>query len=186
VSGAAGARRRRDNRQAPKPRDPQSADEAYAAAVRRLARQPQSRATLEQRLHHAGYAASAVEAALDQAEARGYLNDAELAAALVRRRQMGRGRGLIARELRAKGISDEVIGAALPDGDETAEAERARTAALALLRGRRPGSLAELRAQIGPKLSRRGFSSGLISRICRELVTERAGFSEFDTVGEPD
>jgi regulatory protein len=186
VSSAPGARRRRDHRPSQQPRDPDSAEEAYAAAVRRLARQPQSRATLGQRLVRAGYAAGAVDAALAQAEARGYLNDAELATALVRRRRMGRGQALIAQELRAKGISDAVISAALADGGEAAEAQRARTVALSMLRGRRPGSLAEVRAQIGPKLSRRGFSSGLISRVCRELVTERASVGEFDTVGEPD
>jgi SOS response regulatory protein OraA/RecX len=63
---------------------------------------------------------------------------------------------------------------------------RAQAVARALLRGRPVRTLAEVRAEIGPKLSRRGFSSGLIGRICREIVTQRATLGEFDTVGEPD
>lgn len=141
---------------------------------------------LAQRLHRAGYAEAAVAAALDVAQARGYLNDVELARALVRRRSQGRGQALIAQELRARGIADEVVAAAVADLDEDTQLERARAVARTLLLGRPVGSLSELRAAIGPRLSRRGFSSGLIGRLCRELVTQRAVVGEFDTVGEAD
>src|SRR5207248_9781806 len=78
-------------RATPTAREPESAQLAYIEAIKRLARQPQSRAALRQRLLRLGYVDTAVDAALDRAEGDGYLNDSEYAAALVRRRTRGRG-----------------------------------------------------------------------------------------------
>ena len=70
-------------RATPTAREPESAQAAYTEAVKRLARQPQSRAALRQRLLRLGYADAAVDAALDRAQGDGYLNDREYAASLV-------------------------------------------------------------------------------------------------------
>src|SRR2546430_5315050 len=78
-------------RTTPTAREPESAQAAYTEAVKRLARQPQSRDALRQRLLRLGYEDVAVDAALERAQADGYLNDQEYAAALVRRRSRGRG-----------------------------------------------------------------------------------------------
>ena len=51
-------------RASPTARQPESPDAAYAEAVKRLARQPQSRATLALRLARMGYADEAVRGAL--------------------------------------------------------------------------------------------------------------------------
>jgi len=71
-------------RATPTAREPESAQLAYTEAIKRLARQPQSRAALRQRLIRLGYVETAVDAALDRAEGDGYLNDREYAAAIRR------------------------------------------------------------------------------------------------------
>ena len=167
-------------RAAPTARQPESSEAAYAEAVKRLARQPQSRAALALRLARLGYAEEAVRGALERVVADGYLDDREFAASLVRRRAQGRGHALIAQELRAKGIEDPDAAAALAG----AEPENARALNLgrALLARKRPANPEELRAIVGPRLSRRGFSSGLVYRTCLTLSDEWQATGAFDRV----
>ncbi len=167
-------------RASPTARQPESPDAAYAEAVKRLARQPQSRATLALRLARMGYADEAVRGALDRAQADGYLDDQEFAASLVRRRSQGRGHALIAQELRAKGIEDLDAVAALADVEP--ESERALNLGRALLARKQPANPDELRAIVGPRLSRRGFSSGLVYRTCLTLSDEWQAAGAFDRV----
>ena len=159
-------------RATPTARDPESAQVAYTEAIKRLARQPQSRAALRQRLLRLGYVEAAVDAALDRAEGDGYLNDREYAAALVRRRTRGRGHALIAQELRAKGIEEATAGPALETVDAAVEAEQALALGRSLVSSRRLADSQALAAYIGPRLSRRGFGSGLVYRVCRLLSDE--------------
>ena len=175
-------RTRAGRRAAPVARQPDSLDAAYAEAVKRLARQPRSRAALERRLHELGYAEEAVDGALARAQADGYLNDREYAEALVRRRSAGRGHTLIAQELRAKGIQDADSDAALGQLEPEAETEQAVTLGRRLLTGRSPADAEALYAYIGPRLSRRGFSSGLVYRVCRVLADEWQAAGRFDSL----
>src|SRR5207247_208679 len=85
-----------------------------------------------------------------------YLDDQEFTASLVRRRSQGRGHALIAQELRAKGIEDLDAVAALADVEP--EGERALNLGRALLARKQPANPDELRAIVGPRLSRRGPS----------------------------
>ena len=174
--------RARGRRTPPTAREPDSADAAYAVAIKRLAQQPQSRAALGKRLSTLGYHDEAIGRALDRAEANGYLNDRQLAASLIRRRAGSRGHSLIARELRAKGIEDAVAGPALTELDPEAEAEQALALGRRLLERYRPEDSERLRAIVGPRLSRRGFSSGLVYRICRQLSDEWQAAGRFDRV----
>jgi regulatory protein len=153
----------------PTAREPESAQVAYTEAIKRLARQPQSRAALRQRLLRLGYVETAVDAALDRAEGDGYLNDREYAASLVRRRTKGRGHALIAQELRAKGIDESAAAPALAAVDAGVEAEQALSLGRSLLANRRLADAQALVAYIGPRLARRGFSGGLVYRVCRLL-----------------
>jgi regulatory protein len=139
---------------------------------------------LRQRLLAAGYAEAAVTAALDQAERHGYLNDRAFAEALVRRRAPSRGHGLIAQELRAKGLEDWASEPALATVDPEAELGRALAVGRGLL-GRRtlPNDEALLQF-LAPRLSRRGFGSGLVYRACRALAAERAAARLFDGESE--
>ncbi|HEV2012406.1 MAG TPA: RecX family transcriptional regulator [Candidatus Dormibacteraeota bacterium] len=173
-------------RATPTAREPDSAQAAYTEAVKRLARQPQSRAALRQRLLRLGYADAAVDAALNRAEGDGYLNDREYAASLVRRRARGRGHALIAQELRAKGIDESTASPALAAVDPEVEAGEARTLGRTLLAHRRPADAQALSAYIGPRLSRRGFSSGLVYRVCRLLSDEWEAAGRFDSAAERD
>jgi regulatory protein len=173
-------------RATPTAREPASADAAYVEAVKRLARQPQSRAALGLRLGRLGYSEAALGAALDRAEADGYLNDREFAASLVRRRARGRGHALIAQELRAKGIEESAAAPALAAVDAEAEAEQALALGRSLLAHRQPVDAQALGAYIGPRLSRRGFSSGLAYRVCRILSDEWQAAGRFDSAAERD
>jgi len=175
-------RARGRRRTPPTAREPDSAEAAYAEAVKRLARQPQSRAALGRRLSGLGYADPAIAAALDRAEVNGYLDDRQLAASLVRRRTASRGHALIAKELRAKGIEDEVAEAAVAAVDPEAEAEQALALGRRLLQSQAPGDAEALRAYVGPRLSRRGFSIGLVYRVCRQLTDEWQAAGLFDRV----
>ena len=173
-------------RTTPTAREPESAQAAYTEAVKRLARQPQSRSALRQRLVRLGYAEAAVDAALDRAQGDGYLNDQEYAATLVRRRSRGRGHALIAQELRAKGIQESTAGPALAAVDPDAEAAEALALGKSLLARRRLADAQALVAYLGPRLSRRGFSSGLVYRVCRLLSDEWEAAGWFDSVAERD
>jgi regulatory protein len=174
--------RSRGRRATPTAREPESAQAAYVEAVKRLARQPQSRAAVRQRLLRLGYTDAAVEAALDRTEGDGYLNDREYAASLVRRRARGRGHALIAQELRAKGIDELAAGPALATVDAESEAEQAVALGRSLLAHRRLGDAQALTAYLGPRLSRRGFSSGLVYRVCHLLSDEWQAAGRFDSL----
>jgi len=173
-------------RATPTAREPESAQAAYVEAVKRLARQPQSRAALRQRLLRLGYLDAAVDAALDRTEADGYLNDREYAASLVRRRAPGRGHALIAQELRAKGIGDPQAEAALDDVELETEAARALEFGRSLLTRKQLADPEGLLAYVGPRLSRRGFSSGLVYRVCHLLADEWQAAGRFDSFLERD
>ena len=173
-------------RTTPTASEPDSADAAYVEALKRLARQPQSRAALRQRLLRLGYTDASVDAALGRAEGDGYLNDREYAAALVRRRGRGRGHALIAQELRAKGVEESAAAPALAAVDAQAEAEQALALGKGLLAHRRLADAQALRAYLGPRLSRRGFSSGLVYRVCRLLSDEWEAAGRFDSAAERD
>jgi len=173
-------------RATPTAREPESAQAAYVEAVKRLARQPQSRAALRQRLLRLGYVDAAVDRALDRAQGDGYLNDQEYAATLVRRRARGRGHALIAQELRAKGIDEAAAAPALATVDADAEAEQALALGRSLLQGRQLADAQALVSYLGPRLGRRGFSSGLVYRVCRRLSEEWEAGGRFDSPLERD
>jgi regulatory protein len=165
---------------------PDSPEAAYQAAIKKLARQPQSRAALANKLERQGYAPEAVQAALDQAQADGYLDDRAYAESLVRRRTSSRGYGLIAQELRAKGVEDEAAGPALEMVDREDEASRALQLGRVMLAERPLADRQALQAWVGPRLSRRGFDSGLIYRVCRQLGDEWEASDRFDSVKKRD
>jgi regulatory protein len=173
-------------RATPTAREPESAQAAYTEAVKRLARQPQSRATLRQRLLRLGYVDAAVDTALDRTQSDGYLNDQAFAASLVRRRSKGRGHALIAQELRAKGIDELAAAPALATVDADVEAEQALTLGRSLLAGRHLADAQALVSYVGPRLGRRGFSSGLVYRVCRLLSDDWEASGRFDSPAERD
>jgi regulatory protein len=166
--------------------DPSSSEAAYSAAIKKLARQPQSRATLAHKLVRQGFEPEAVDAALDRAQGDGYLDDEEFARSLVRRRSTSRGYGLIAAELRSKGVEDSSAAPALDMVDRDAEGAQALELGRVMLRQRPPADRRAIQATVGPRLSRRGFDSGLIYRVCRQLTDEWKAAGGFDSPSERD
>jgi regulatory protein len=120
-------------------------------------------------------------AALDRAAAEGYLDDREYAEALVRRRSTSRGHALIAQELRSKGIADLLAEPALAQIDPELELARGLRLGRSLLAGRRLADGDSLLNYLAPKLARRGFSGGLVYRICRRLTDDYEAARLFDT-----
>lgn len=90
-----------------------------------LARREYSRAELHARLLPHATPEDNLDAVLDELVARGWLSDTRAAEQMVRTRRSRFGAQRIAHELQQKGISDELIGAVLPQLKET-ELEAAR------------------------------------------------------------
>ena len=96
-----------------------------ALAVRWLARRDLSRAELVQRLRRRGIEDDAIERALDELAAAGFLSDARYAQAVVAQRKGRFGKRAIVHALKERGIAAPDAAAALTqlaDGDELEEA----------------------------------------------------------------
>jgi regulatory protein len=149
-------------------------DEGYRArevALRLLAHRPRSRAEIRQRLERTGLAGDVVERTLVWLDDRRYLDDAAFAEAFVRDRLRLRPRGrlVLVRELRARGVDEataEAVTAAVLAAervDETAlavDAARAwaRRSTTTLARARRaPDDRRRAARRLRDHLARRGF-----------------------------
>jgi regulatory protein len=138
---------------------------AYEKALRILNAAAQSRSGLSRRLLRAGYDEAEVEAACDELESHGYVDDRGFAASRLRRRvQQGRGARLIAAELRHKGVRPEVIDEVLGERDEEVEVERAMELAARLVARKADEAPAQRRNHVLAALVRRGYPPGLARR----------------------
>jgi regulatory protein len=141
-----------------------------------LARHAWTRADLAARLRRRGAASDVATAVIADLTRRGYLDDAAFAARWVETRAArGYGAARLRAELRARGVAPPLIDAAL-DGllrDDTLEAARA------LARRRLPTLRRGAPARVGPRLyaylRRRGYPSGLVARVVREVADAPAG-----------
>jgi regulatory protein len=92
---------------------------ALSTALRRLGQRPYTRREISDYLTRRNYAAEEVSAALTRLIELGYLDDLEAARATVRYRELHpRGRLLVARELRHRGLDATTVELALLDYDE--------------------------------------------------------------------
>lgn len=140
---------------------------ARVAALALLGRRDYTRAELGDRLIDKGYAPDDVATALDALTADGTVNDARVAAVIVRvaSQVKGRGRLRIRQELMARGVDRRVADAALA-GHVTSD----EVAALAkvLARKRLPPDLSQAqRRALFQRLMRRGFSPDVIRNALR-------------------
>lgn len=145
---------------------------AYQAGIRLLAFRAQSRRELTQKLVRRGFADAAVAAALVRLAGLGYLDDAAYARALVRRRAAGRGALLIAAELAARGISNELSRSALDELDPAVQLAAAIRLGERMLGSPAGGGGTEgdAAARLGRRLMRRGFPAA----IARQAVNQVA------------
>jgi regulatory protein len=143
---------------------------AWGIALKLLAVRSRSSHEVRQTLGRRGYPPDEVAAVIERLTARRYLDDAEFARAWVtaRAHRAAVGPARLARELRAKGIPEGQIAAALSAlaeewtaSDAAEEAVRRKLKALAGL----PPAVA--RRRLAGYLERRGFPPEIIVRMCR-------------------
>jgi len=152
------------------PPGPAGRPAAWEDAIAFLAIRPRSSEEVRRRLRRRGFPGEAIEEVLARLTAAGYLNDAAFAAEWARSRQARQGLGplRLSRELKAKGLSDVEIAAAL-DG---LRQEREVVEVAAETAARRMKSLRALPPEVGRRrlaayLERRGFPAEVILRLCR-------------------
>lgn len=150
-------------------------ESALKKAMDLLAARPLTESELRTRLSAGGkFPPAEVEEALLCCRNRGYLNDALLASDAAKYLNAGgRGRGLIRKKLRARGVSEENLSAALSGlsaGDETAAARSAGMTKLRLLS--REKDAGKKREKLFRFLISRGFSPETALDTMTELLRE--------------
>ncbi len=153
-------------------------EQAHALCLRLLTVRARTRAELAGRLTQRGYDKGVAHAVLGRLESAGLIDDEDFADQWVRSRQAnaGKGKRALAAELRAKGVGDEIVSAAL-DGIDAA-AERTRAEQLVERRLRREslgdGDDAKVMRRLVGMLARRGYSQGMaIGVVTDALAVER-------------
>jgi regulatory protein len=145
--------------------------QARDAALRLLAYRPRSEAELRSRLARRGLPPVVVQETVEHLREQGLLNDEAFARYWVDARQQSspRGRGLLRRELLAKGIAAETAAQAAAT---VAEEESARGAAEKKARSLRNLDYPTFRRRLGQFLLRRGFPYETARLLVDELWRE--------------
>jgi regulatory protein len=153
-----------------------------------MARRAHSTAELRRKLRERAQSPADVEPILADFDGRGWLDDRRFAEAFARYRAGRRyGRHRIARELRQRGVADELIEAALAEVFPAERDERRliRQRLERRLRGRRPPYDRKFAAKLYAGLLRAGFSSAIIrDELFRRLRDVTAEDFEPDEVEE--
>lgn len=157
--------------------EPQREEQAKSLCLRLLTARARSRAELADQLTSRGYPDEVSARVLDRLVAAGLIDDADFAAQWVRsrRERTGRGRAVLAAELRTKGIDEDVIAGALADIDADAERDRAQQLVYSKLR-RETLSEDDLKVtrRLVAMLARRGYSTSMSYEVVSsELAAER-------------
>lgn len=149
------------------------AEAAFRTALRSLEARSYARGDLARRLVRKGHPRTAVDAAMERAEALGLLDDAAFARTYVETRATrGRGPARLVRDLMVMGVERSLIDGAIaahwPDGLEEAEVP------LALLT-RRAAQLADLppavrRRRLLAYLARRGYRGRTVSAVVSRAI----------------
>jgi regulatory protein len=159
--------------QDPEP-DPESV--ARTICLRLLTARARSRAELAEALRIRNVPDNAAGRVLDRLAEVGLVNDNAFAADFVHAKRAERGLAgrELSRQLRGKGVADEVIAGALADLDEDAERAVARRLAERKLKGMTGlDTQAQIRRLAG-MLARKGYSPGVAFQVVREVVGEAA------------
>ncbi len=147
----------------------------YEAALSLISYRPRSEGELRQRLLRKGLPEAAIDVAMERLKRSGLVNDEEFARTWVENRGSGgggRGKSLLAAELRAKGVAPDLISEELSDRDDESKAfEAARPRALRL----HALEYVDFRRRLSGFLQRRGFGYGVINPVVRALWQERDG-----------
>jgi regulatory protein len=154
--------------------EPDPYDAARQIVLRQLAMGPRSRADLEQKLARRSCPPDVVTAVLDRMTDVGLVDDDAYAQMLVRSQQAGRGlaRSALARELRAKGIDDDLAQVALVSISDADERDRARALVDKKLRAMHGLGIEVQTRRLAGMLVRKGYSSGVVYAVIREAIAE--------------
>ncbi|MFQ5435368.1 MAG: regulatory protein RecX [Anaerolineae bacterium] len=146
----------------------EAAEQARQAALRLLNYRPRSAAEIRRGLRKKGFTDDIIQPVIDRLTAVDLLNDEAFARYWVDQRETFKPRSQFAlrQELQQKGVSRDIIDAALETVDEETAARQA-----AQKKARQLSRLSEesFRAKLGGFLGRRGFHYGLIKQITEEM-----------------
>lgn len=144
--------------------------QSYADALKYLSLKPRTAYEISQRLGEKGWGQSTIEEVLARLQSEGYIDDAVYAQEWVSQRVRNRGKGKlwVRHELRQKGVSKPHIEEALGRLSEEDEYDSALQLGSKKWRSL-SGELLDKKRKTGAFLQRRGFSSGVVSRVMREL-----------------
>ena len=140
---------------------PDTPAELKARALRHLVRREHSRSELARKLAPHAQSGETLAALLDELLSRKQLSDERYAEERVRVLSRKYGPAKIRHDLRAKGISSDIVEAISSDG----ELERARS--ILSRKYREPATTPEERARRARFLQARGFSTDIILRLIR-------------------
>jgi regulatory protein len=158
-----------------KPRQLETEEEMYEVAVRALAQRAHSIHEMKQKLERRSNNKLLVQVVMARLKENGMVDDARYAKQFARQRTEGRKQGKfrISRDLRARGVPDRHIDAALKEASETTdEAAMVRQRIERKLRSYR-GEVSEKKmASIYGSLLRAGFSADVVRRELKALTKE--------------
>jgi regulatory protein len=153
-----------------------SEEAAHSAALSLLESRARTRLELEQRLSRRGFAADAIERALDRLSAVGLVDDETFARELASSRvEQGVDAPRIVLELKDRGVDPDlaarVAGACAPHTDRAERCRELAKARLAKLQGLRP----EVQyRRLAAYLVRRGYPGEIVEPVVSELVSSNS------------
>jgi Uncharacterized protein conserved in bacteria len=155
-------------------REPDPHDVARQIVLRQLSMAPRSRAQLEQKLAQRDCPADVAAAVLDRMTEVGLVDDQAYAQMLVRSQQAGRGlaKGALARELRTKGIDDDLAQEALASISDADERDRARTLVDKKLRAMHGMGIEVQTRRLAGMLARKGYSPSVTYAVIRDAIAD--------------
>ncbi len=149
-------------------------EQAYERALKFLGPRPRSESEVRRRLKEHDIAPAAADEVVARLKQAGLVDDQAFASYWVENRVTFRPRSkrVLRAELKQKGVSDEVLRAAL---DNTNDADAAYVLAQARARRLRGLEYPEFRRKLGEYLARRGFDFDLIPPLVERVWTETEG-----------
>jgi regulatory protein len=160
-----------NERQIAELKDRQALEEAYQRALSLLSRRPRSEFELRQYFKRRKTPSHIAELVLQRLDEHGLVDDQAFARAWVENRAAFRPRGpwALRGELRQKGVSSEIIEAALEGFDQEAVAY---SAARKIAPRWREFTTEEFRRRLNAYLTRRGFDYEILSRVIARVERE--------------
>ena len=154
--------------------EPDPHDVARRIVLRQLAMGPRTRRQLEDKLRDRGCDPQVAARVLDRMGEVGLVDDEAYAEMFVRSRQETKGlaAGALRHELRAKGVADHVVDAALEEIDPEHEKEQARALVRRRLRTVRGLDREAQTRRLAGFLARKGYGSGVSLQVIREALDD--------------